>query len=115
MLKEKKKEKKNKIYLEKRTISFDYLVKVAVLGADGTEVSDIEKRRISMLLAKGEYSLAYREMCMKQDEIDRRELLRKEAEKAMKQDGIEHPKNNAKKHKEEDETHKRIGEEYERI
>ena len=34
-------------------------------------------------------------MCMNKDNIDRRELLRKMVEKAMKQDGIECPENNA--------------------
>ena len=85
-------------------IDFDDVTKVAVLGTDGTEVHDIERRRISTLVAKGEYSDAYRRMCTKKDDMDRRELLRKEAEKAMKKDGIERPHNNAKKHKEEDET-----------
>ena len=113
----KKKEKKNRIYLEElyELIDFDDVTKVAVLGTDGTEVHDIERRRISTLVAKGEYSDAYRRMCTKKDDMDRRELLRKEAEKAMKKDGIERPHNNAKKHKEEDETHKRIVGEYEHI
>ena len=67
------------------------------------------------MVAKGEYSDAYRRMCTKKDEMDRRELLRKEAEKAKKLDGIERPHNNSKRHKEEDETHARMVEEYEHI
>ena len=60
-----------------------------------TEIPDIEKMRISTLLAKGEYNLAYRKMCMNKDNIDRRELLRKMVEKATKQDGIVCPDDNA--------------------
>ncbi len=52
---------------------------------------------------------------MNKDNINRRDLLRKLAEKAMKQDGIKCPKDNVKKHKQEDATHKCIREEYERI
>ena len=85
------------------------------METDATEIPDIEKWRISTLLAKGEYNLAYRKMCMNKDNIDRRELLRKTVEKAMKQDGIECPKDNAKKHKQEDATQKCIREEYECI
>ncbi len=58
------------------------LLKLVVLGTDATEIPDIEKIRISTLLAKGEYNLAYRMMCMNKDNIDRRELLRKMVENA---------------------------------
>ena len=76
-------------------IDFEEVVKVVVLGSDATEIPDIEKKRISTSLAKGEYNLAYRKMCINKDNIDRRELLRKMVEKAMKQDGIECPEDNA--------------------
>ncbi len=65
-------------------IDFEDVVKIAVLGTDATEFPDIKKRRISTLLAKGEYNLAYRKMCMNKDNMDRRELLRKTVEQAMK-------------------------------
>ena len=61
-----------------------------------TEIPDIEKMRIRTLLAKGEYNLAYRKMCINKVNIDRRELLWKMVEKAMKQDGIICPEDNAK-------------------
>ena len=110
-------EKKNSKYFKGayNLIDFEEVVKVVVLGTDATEIPDIEKMRISTLLAKGEYNLAYRKMCMNKDIIDRRELLRKMVEKSMKQDGIECPKDNTKKHKQEDAMHKCIKEEYERI
>ncbi len=76
--KAKKLEKKNSKYFKAyNLIDFEEVVKVVVLGTDATEIPDIEKRRISTLLAKGEYNLAYRKMCMNKDNIDRREMLRK--------------------------------------
>ena len=111
MLKEsaeaKKEEKRNNIYLEEANKLIDYedFVKVAVLGTDGIYATAKKKEN---QYTKGECSLAKRRMCMKQDEMDRRGLLRKEAEKAMKQDGIECLHNIVKKHKEEDETHKHV-------
>ena len=85
------------------------------MGTDATEIPDSEKRIISILLAKGEYNLAYRKMCMNKDNVNRRELFRKMVEKAMKQDGIKCPKDNAKKHKQEDAMHKCTREEHEHI
>ncbi len=109
--------KKNSKYFKGAYNLFDFedVVKVAVLGTDATEIPDSETRIISTLLAKGEYNLAYRKMCMNKDNIDRRELLRKMVEKAMKQYGIECPKDNAKKNKQEDAMQKCIREEHERI
>ncbi len=66
-------------------------------------------------MAKGEYNLAYRKMCMNKDNIDRSESLWKMVENAMKQDGIKCPEDNVKKHKQEDVMHKCIREEYECI
>ena len=95
--KAKKMEKKNSKYFKGayNLIDFEEVVKVVVLGTDVTEIPDIEKMRISTLLAKGEYNLAYRKMCINKDNIDRSELLWKMVEKAMKQDGIECPEDNA--------------------
>ena len=110
-------EKKNSKYFKGsyNLIDFEEVVKFVVLGTDATEIPDIKKRIISTLLAKGEYNLAYRKMCMNKANVNRRELFRKMVEKAMKQDGIKCPKDNAKKHKQEDAMHKFIREEYECI
>ena len=49
-------EKKNSKYFKGayNLIDFEEVVKVVVLGTDATEIPDIEKMRISILLAKGE-------------------------------------------------------------
>ena len=70
-------EKKNSKYFKGayNLIDFEEVVKDVVLGTDVTEIPDIENMRISTLLSKGEYNLAYRKMCINKDNIDRSELL----------------------------------------
>lgn len=61
--------------------------------------------------------MAYKKLCLKQNENDRRALLRKEAEEAMKQNGIERPrrekyKKNDPRKKLADDKYRREREEY---
>ena len=118
-------EKKNCEYFERAYNLIDFDVVETLAAKDFPQnhqravakVPDRETEAISNDLAEGEYDLAYKKLCLKQNENDRRALLRKEAEEAMKQNGIERPrrekyKKNDPRKKLADDKYRREREEY---
>lgn len=91
-------EKKNEQYFESMYDLIDFgIVGKAAMKTDLSllEIPD-ETKIISTALAKGQYNLAYKSLSALQNEADRKKKLTKEAEKAMKQEGIVRPNKNKK-------------------